>query len=157
MSGGGMQGQQGAPMQGGGGKGGAGGPQAQGIGGPTTGQMHQQINNPQPQGGPHMWGGTPMPRPNMPGNPVNTMPAMTSGGLPGPMHMPDMRPAMTSGGLPQQPMSVTPMPNFEYGGGGGFARPNMPGGFPTAPSGGGGFRPQGVMGLFNRANFRGTK
>jgi len=62
---------------------------------------------------------------------------------PQPMQRPmpnwEMQPAMTSGGLPQQPMSVTPMPNFEYGGGGGFARPNMPGGFPTAPSGGGGW------------------
>jgi hypothetical protein len=89
---------------------------------PNVAQTNQAINNPQPQGGIQMWGGTPMPRPNMPG--PNT---------------PDMRPAMTSGGLPQQPMSVTPMPNFEYGGGGGFARPNMPGGFPTAPSGGGGW------------------
>ena len=132
MSGGGVQAQSG-PMSGGKGGpqgGGKGGPQngPQGIGGPTTGQMHQQINNPQPQGGPRMWGGTPMPVPNMPGNPINTMPAMTSGGLPQQLM-----------GQPRSMAMPTPMPS--YGGGGGWARPNVPGDFPMAPSGGQQSRP----------------
>ena len=147
MSGGQAQ-AQGAPMGGGKGGpqgGGKGGPQngPQGIGGPTTGQMHQQINNPQPQGGPGPmqwggpgpggsgpmhWGGTPMPRPNMPGNPINTMPAMTSGGV-----------TQQTMGQPRPMPMPTPMPN--YGGGGGWARQNVPGHFPTAPAGGQQSRP----------------